>query len=256
MEVNNPISLQNGPFPNLSHSNLYKESKWNEPNIVNFKLKESNFNETDAEVVALPLPAKTSIPRIDSVRNSEENLFTPLELLNECRNFLKHRGDSNQKSNANSNVSEMMFHPTLELASKQDSVVKERSSVKKEEDSGYVFPEIKESSKKSEVVNSTKKEDNYSYMHFETFANSMDQKTSLSPVKLPTYPAKHTFQGLVEEKIPQVFSIEDFLDVLTEATEMNPFITIKSLGNVLDGYKNGDTLRSIFSSQLSQGKEE
>lgn len=97
-------------------------------------------------------------------------------------------------------------------------MVKERSSIKKEEDSGYVFPEIKESSKKSEVVNSTQKEDNYSYMHFETFANSMDQKPSLSPVKLPTYPPKHTFQGLVEEKVPPSFSIEDFLDALTEAT--------------------------------------
>lgn len=204
----------------------------------------------------LPPPAKTSIPRIDNARNSEENLFTPLDLLNECRNFLKHRSDSNQKSNANSNVSEMMLHPTLDLASKQDSIVKEGNSVKKEEDSCYVFPEIKESSKKSEAINSTQKEDNYSYMHFETFANSMDQKPSLAPVKLPTYPAKHTFQGLVEEKIPQAFSIEDFLDVLTEATEMNPFITVKALGNVLNSYKNGDALRAIFSSQLSQGKDE
>jgi hypothetical protein len=115
-------------------------------------------------------------------------------------------------------VSEIILHPALELPSKQDSMVKERSSIKKEEDSGYVFPEIKESSKKSEVVNSTQKEDNYSYMHFETFANSMDQKPSLSPVKLPTYPPKHTFQGLVEEKVPPSFSIEDFLDALTEAT--------------------------------------
>ncbi len=55
-------------------------------------------------------------------------------------------------------------------------------------------------------------------MHFETFANSIDQKPSLSPIKLPTFPNKHTFLGLVEEKIPQLFSIEDFLDMLTEAT--------------------------------------
>ncbi len=78
-------------------------------------------------------------------------------MLNECRNFLKHRGDSNQKSNANSNVSEVIIHPTLEITSKQDSIVKEQASIKKEDDSGYVFPEIKESSKKSEVVNSTPK---------------------------------------------------------------------------------------------------
>jgi hypothetical protein len=146
LEVNNPISLQNGStFPNLSSSNLYKESKWNEPSVVNFKLKESTFKDIEPEVV---LPSKPSLPRIDNPRASEENLFTPLELLNECRNFLKHRGDSNQKSNANSNVSELLS-ATLDLAEKQESVVKERPSVKKEEDSGYVFPEIRESSKKS-----------------------------------------------------------------------------------------------------------
>lgn len=37
---------------------------------------------------------------------------------------------------------------------------------------------------------------------------------------------------------------------------MNPFITVKALANVLDSYKNGDALRTIFSSQLSQGKNE
>lgn len=149
LEVNNPISLQNGAtFPHLSSSTLYKESKWNEPNIGNFKLKESTFKDTEAELLA---PAvKASIPRIDNPRSSEENLFTPLELLNECRNFLKHRGDSSQKSNANSNISELLGNTaSLDLAEKQESIVKERPSVKKEEDSGYVFPEIKDSSKKS-----------------------------------------------------------------------------------------------------------
>jgi hypothetical protein len=52
------------------------------------------------------------------------------------------------------------------------------------------------------------------------------------------------------------FSIEDFLDVLMEATEMNPFITVKSLANVLCSLDNGETLKAIFMSQLSRGKEE
>jgi hypothetical protein len=37
---------------------------------------------------------------------------------------------------------------------------------------------------------------------------------------------------------------------------MNPFITVKALGSLLDGYKNGDAMRAIFSNQLSQGKDE
>lgn len=41
-----------------------------------------------------------------------------------------------------------------------------------------------------------------------------------------------------------------------EATEMNPFITVKTLAGVLGNINNGDALRAIFCSQLSRVKEE
>lgn len=255
-EVVNPISLsiKDGPFPVLSSSSLYEHRDTFDPSAT-FKLRESSFNNIPVEETTT-----AALPRVEHTRKSEENLFTPLELLNECRNFLKHRGDSSQKSNVQLNPIDPNPTPLLELNDKmpmKQPMGKEHESLKKEEDSGYIFPEIKESSKKSEGKGSTHKED-YNYTHFETFANAHhDHKPTTFPtLPLPTFPVRHTFQGLHEEKLPNNFSIEDFLETLMEATDMSPFITVKSLNALIATQPNGEVLRSVLAKELAKDKEE
>jgi hypothetical protein len=41
-----------------------------------------------------------------------------------------------------------------------------------------------------------------------------------------------------------------------EATEMNPFITVKALNELLNNHENGYALRNIFTNQLEKAKDE
>ena len=101
----------------------------------------------------------------------------------------------------------MFASNVLDLADKHESIVKAVPEAKKEEDSGYIFPEIKESDKKSEEVHSTQKEEkNFNYTHFETFANN-NLELKPSPAYKPLNVKKSVFKGLVEDKLPKSFSI-------------------------------------------------
>lgn len=123
----------------------------------------------------------------------------------------------------------------------------QKDSFKKAEDSSYMYPEIKDSHSKISNESSNKNQ-HFNYIQFETFANSQGKKLPIPSIQ--PQGNQLNFTGLIEEKIPSNFSIEDFLMQLMEATEMNPFISPQSLAELVHNHPNSQILKRHLKKQI------
>ena len=93
---------------------------------------------------------------------------------------------------------------------------------------------------------------NYLYTHFETFASMGNGKLEYTlPNVAPTY------QPLPPKPaLPKEFCIEDLIEELLEATDMNPFITASALKQFISEQPSRLALESIFQSYIKASGEE
>ena len=90
----------------------------------------------------------------------------------------------------------------IECMREGQGVQERENEVKKEEESCYVYPSIKESSSKKQEDSGSKLDNNYMYTHFETFANQTSKQPFALPTVAPTYQSKP-----LRPTLPRDFSV-------------------------------------------------